>query len=216
MMTSNIAPDPAEPQHSFFAQSVAVYDAIAPQYVARTQDIDLSLERAFFLERLPREPGHRPLVLDAGCGGGRDIQAFLGLGLRVEALDASVELARLAREASGVDVRHLQFSEVSTVGRYDGVWACASLLHLTDAELDDALVRLARSLRGGGALCAMMKIGQGSAEGPDGRWYRFTDEGDLQSRMARAGLVEISSMRSESYIGEPTVWLTMAGRKRDI
>ena len=69
-------------------------------------------------------------ILDFGCGSGRDAKAFLELGFSVEASDGSEELCRRASELTGIPVKRMLFSELSAADRYDGIWACASILHL--------------------------------------------------------------------------------------
>jgi hypothetical protein len=81
----------------------------------------------------------------------------------------------LASAHIGEPVLHLRFSEVAFDGEFDGVWACASLLHLPKAELPDALQRLGRSLKPRGALYASFKYGTFEGE-RDGRHFTDLDE----------------------------------------
>jgi 2-polyprenyl-3-methyl-5-hydroxy-6-metoxy-1,4-benzoquinol methylase len=74
------------------------------------------------------KPGAR--ILDAGCGSGRDLKAFSERGYQVVGLDASELMVRLAREHSDQQVHHLAFQEVTYKEEFDGIWACASLLHV--------------------------------------------------------------------------------------
>ena len=111
-------------------------------------------------------------ILDAGCGSGRDAIAFVKRGFEVTAFDGSVELARLASDRTGLSILHLTFDEIAWRDEFDGVWACASLLHLPSRELQAALQRLVHALRLGGVLYVSMKAGQSEGE-REGRW--FTD-----------------------------------------
>ncbi len=99
------------------------------------------------------------MILDAGCGSGRDAKAFLERGYTVSAFDASPVLARLATVHTGLP-------------RFDGIWACASLLHVPLADLPDVFQRLDRALKPGGVLYASWKSGQGERQDGD---RRFTD-----------------------------------------
>lgn len=69
-------------------------------------------------------------IFDAGCGSGRDTKAFAERGYQVTAMDASAEMAALAEEFSGQPVRVMRFQAVDYVEAFDGIWTCASLLHV--------------------------------------------------------------------------------------
>jgi len=126
----------------------AWYAANAERFFADT--VNSAAERMFaaFLPYLPE--GGR--ILDAGCGSGRDAKAFLQRGFAVTAIDASPQLARLASQHAGIEVQVMRFSDVAWSDRFDGIWACASLLHVPRAELPATLRRLVGALKPGGVL----------------------------------------------------------------
>ena len=70
--------------------TVAYYNDNAEAFFSDTAGVDMSDLHRRFLQGIP-EGG---LILDAGCGSGRDSKAFLGSQYRVRAFDASPELAR--------------------------------------------------------------------------------------------------------------------------
>lgn len=137
------------------AQTILYYDTHAQDFVAQTGAIDLSTLYPPFFDLLT--PGG--LVLDAGCGSGRDTQAFLQLGCRVIAMDASAEMVRAAQQRTGLPVRQQTFAEIDEVEVFDGIWANASLLHISLEGLPAILTRLARALKPGGVLYASFKHG---------------------------------------------------------
>ena len=150
--------------------NVRYYDEHARAFFDGTVGVDLAALHEAFLARLPAGAA----VLDAGCGSGRDARAFAARGCAVTAFDASAELAALASAHCGFSVAVRTFAQVDEVGAYDGVWACASLLHEPHSEVAAALSRLWRALRPGGWLYASFKEGDGErAQG--GR--TFTDAG---------------------------------------
>ncbi|MDC3379516.1 class I SAM-dependent methyltransferase [Planctomycetota bacterium] len=136
------------------------YEDNAEDFARRTVDVDVSHLRERFLEHVP--PGGH--ILDAGCGSGRDGRAFQDAGYQVTAIDASPALARIASKHVGQEVRVLRFQDVDFESQFDGVWACASLLHVPEAELGEVLRRLARSLVPGGACYMSFKLGEGERE----------------------------------------------------
>lgn len=144
------------------------YDKNAREFAAGTAEVDFSQIQNRFLELLP--PGAR--ILDFGCGSGRDTKYFLKRGFRAEAVDGSEELCRLASEYTGIQVKKLLFQELDETERYDGIWACASVLHLKRNELPDVIRRICRALRSGGILYVSFKYGDFEGE-RNGRY--FTD-----------------------------------------
>jgi SAM-dependent methyltransferase len=170
--------------------AVEYYNANAEEFFARTVDADMSELQTRFAARLP--PGGR--VLDAGCGSGRDARAFREMGLQVSAIDGSAEMAKLARAYAGIPVQVMDFREVAWREAFDGIWACASLLHLKPVDLPGAVRRLRDALVPGGHL--EMSFQYGDAEGVvHGRWFTNLDEARAEALIARAGglrLIETS------------------------
>ncbi|WP_462330101.1 class I SAM-dependent methyltransferase [Thiohalocapsa halophila] len=73
---------------------------------------------------------------------------------------------------------------------FDGIWACASLLHVPAAELPDAMQRLCRALKPGGVIYASFKYGSGERE-HHGRRFTDLDEPGLSALLRRVpGLAE--------------------------
>lgn len=144
------------------------YRQNAQRFFTDTASVDMSALYPPFIDCLP--PGAR--ILDAGCGSGRDVKAFSEMGFIVEAFDASAELVALARQLSGKAVMQMRFQDVDAVEKYDGIWCCASLLHVSEAELPGVMTKLAIALKPGGVGYLSFKHGRGERE-KDGR--RFTD-----------------------------------------
>ncbi len=107
-----------------------------------------------FLERMPA--GGK--ILDAGCGSGRDTRYFLQHGYLVEAFDASAEMCQLASEYTGQKVHHRTFDEVHGILVFDGVWACASLLHVRRDSIDAVLRKLCCALKVNGVMFVSFKL----------------------------------------------------------
>lgn len=147
------------------------YDTNAASFFATTVGVDLSELRARFLARV-RPGGH---ILDAGCGSGRDAKAFAEQGFGVTAVDASAALAHLASQHCGFAVQVRTFDDVDEVEAYDGIWCCASLLHVPAAEIPRILRALWGALKPGGALYVSFKRGEGTRE-KDGRSFTDADE----------------------------------------
>ncbi len=153
-------------------ETLAYYDRHAVTFFAQTANVDMSALHERFLMHI--QPGG--LVLDAGCGSGRDAKAFLERGYRVAAFDASPRLAQLASEYLGQTVAAHTFADITKQSFYDGIWACASLLHLPLAEIPVALLRLWAALKPEGAFYLSFKLGEGERN-QEGR--HFTDANEV-------------------------------------
>lgn len=120
---------------------------------------------------------HGARILDLGCGSGRDTLAFRHLGFDVVPVDGSEGMCRIASEFTGSDVRRLDFLDLDYIDEFDGVWACASLLHLRPEEILEAMGLVRRALRSGGVFFLSFKEGDFCGY-RDGRWYTdMTTEG---------------------------------------
>lgn len=144
------------------------YQQNANAFVEGTVSADMYDARKRFLRMLPAHA----LVLDFGCGSGRDAKAFLEQGYKVDAVDGSVELCRRASEVIGQPVKQMLFEDLSAVEQYDGIWACASILHLPRRELAVVLQKISDALKPNGVLYTSFKYGD--FEGIRGGRY-FTD-----------------------------------------
>ena len=113
--------------------SIDYYNKYAAKVFEETVDQDMSEIRTEFLNLL--EEGDT--ILDLGCGSGRDSLIFYELGYDVTAMDASEEMCKLAEIHTGLEVLHMTFEEMDFDSVFDGIWACASLLHVPEKELSD-------------------------------------------------------------------------------
>jgi len=159
------------------AQTSEYYERNAENYFKATRDADLSALYERFTRALPVGGS----ILDAGSGSGRDTLAFFRRGYKVGAIDSSPALSHLSTRLTGLRARVVRFQELEDEEEYDGVWACASLLHVPEAELPDAIGRLVRALKPGGMLYMSFKLGAGERVTEDGR--SFTDM--TESRLHR-------------------------------
>jgi SAM-dependent methyltransferase len=164
------------------ATSADWYEANAEAFFARSIDAAILDQQRAFADLLP--PGGH--VLDAGCGSGRDAKLFAEWGFQVTATEAAPSLAALASAHAGLQVRVMTFDQIEWVETFDGVWACASLLHVPRADLPDALRRLARALAPRGVLFMSFKYGREEREA-NGRRFTDMDEALAHDLLAAVG-----------------------------
>jgi SAM-dependent methyltransferase len=164
-----------------------------------------------FLKLLP-EGAH---VLDAGCGSGRDSRSFLEKGYEVTAFDASEALVALASEHAGIPVLRMRFDELHFEESFDGVWACASLLHVPQREMDGAISNLSRSLKPGGVFYASFRYGDGESVVEDGRLFNNYTEHTFRVLLGGHPEIEIVNLWRGEGIQRPDVfWLNVLLRKK--
>jgi SAM-dependent methyltransferase len=188
------------------ADTQSFYEENARSYFESTVGIDVSGLRERFLNYVPAEG----LILDAGSGSGRDTQAFRALGYEVEAFDSSPALAELSTKLTGVQTQVRTFETFHEPARFDGIWACASLLHVSEKALPEVLASLRRALKFQGALYVSFK--EGGAESTDKEGRRFTNLTLQRLELLLGSLTNIQirelwSHRAKSSSKQGEVWV---------
>ncbi|WAR43558.1 class I SAM-dependent methyltransferase [Methylomonas rapida] len=187
------------------------YNTQAPQYVAETVDLDVSNIRNLFLNHIP-EGGH---ILDLGCGSGRDSRFFLAHGCSITAVDASDELANLASEFIGQPVENLSFQEIDYLEAFDGIWACASLLHCPKSAMGGVMQRMTKALKPNGIIYMSFKYGTDERIDERGRFFNDYTEASMSKLLAEYAelqIVEIFTETKPLRSGFQT-WLNVFARK---
>lgn len=186
------------------------YQDNAQTFFDGTVNVDMSSLYETFTKHLA--PGAR--VLDAGCGSGRDAKAFLEMGYQVEAFDASSAMVELAREHTGLPVQLMTFADVDWKEEFDGIWCCASLLHVPAVELPVVMRRLADALKPGGVGYVSFKYGDGERE-VDGRRFTDMDEVELEILLKTVAWMKIAKMWTtrDQRPGNNEFWLNGILRK---
>lgn len=192
-------------------KTIDFYNAQATQYVAETVDLDVSNIRNLFLNHIP-EGGH---ILDLGCGSGRDSRFFISHGYSVTAVDASDELAALASGFIGQPVKNLLFQELDYLETFEGIWACASLLHCPKSEMGGVMQRMIRALKPNGILYMSFKHGVDERVDERGRFFNdYTEIGmsKLLAEYEELRIIEILTETKPLRSGFQT-WLNVFARK---
>ena len=136
-------------------KTLEYYNQSAHAYAADTLNADVSKLYEFFLSRLPAHA----TILDLGCGSGRDSLHFLREGYRVQSIDGSPEFCKLASQLTGQPVLCRTFEDIDFAEEFDGIWACASILHVPSTRLPLVLENISHALKKGGHLYASFKYG---------------------------------------------------------
>ncbi len=162
------------------------YKEEADKYIKDTADLDMSALHEKFRAHLPDDGS----VLDAGCGSGRDSLAFKKLGYDVYAFDVSEAMVEATKKLAGVNVDKMSFQDMKYDRKFDGIWACASLLHVPRKELSSVFNTLSDCLEDGGVIYASFKYGD-SERTKDGRYFNDLNEELLEKFVAHASHLEV-------------------------
>lgn len=146
------------------------YETNARDYFCATKNVDLAPLWAELEKEL--KPG--ALILDLGCGSGRDLLHFSLHGFRAVGIDYSLNLLKLAAPFSRQpvvlgDIKYLPFSD----NTFDAAWAIGSLLHIPRRLLPSALLQTRRVLKPDSVLFTSVKEGRGETVDSRGRYTVF-------------------------------------------
>lgn len=166
-------------------QTIDYYDQNAQTFIDGTIDVDFTEIQNMFLERLPEHAR----ILDFGCGSGRDTKYFLEHGCMVDAIDGSGELCKLASTYTGIEVKHMLFHELDASEVYNGIWACASILHVKKMELPDIFKKMSQAVKSHGIIYVSFKYGDFEGE-RNGRY--FTDMTEASMAELLKGVTELT------------------------
>jgi SAM-dependent methyltransferase len=150
------------------------YVKAAGAFYQSTVNLDMAELYEPFLKLIP-EGGK---ILDAGCGSGRDALYFKQNGYSVTAFDYSEELVKLASEHTGEMLLCLSFEDMEFEDEFNGIWCCASLLHISRKEMKDVFLGLTKALMNNGFLYASFKYGD-SEEFRNGRFFSNWNEDEI-------------------------------------
>ncbi|MDR7814444.1 MULTISPECIES: class I SAM-dependent methyltransferase [Lacrimispora] len=192
--------------------SIDYYNKYAAKEFEETVNQDMSGIMKEFLDLLKEGD----TILDLGCGSGRDSLSFYELGYDVTPLDASEEMCKLAEIHTGLEVLQMTFEQIDFDNVFDGIWACASLLHTPKKELSDILTKIARALNDKGILYMSFKLGD--FEGFRGKRYFCDLTADSMTELLRDnGRFEIVKLWETEDVrsGHSDVkWLNVLVRKQ--
>ncbi len=195
--------------------TIKTYDLAAEWYAENHWNMGKRFERYYGEVLKILKKGS--LILDAGCGPGRDVLYFLNKGYRVIGVDASEGMIREAKKRAPegtflkMDIEKLRFEK----NTFDCVWACASVLHVRKSGIAKVLKGFKKVLKREGILFITVKkgIGEKIKIYPNGtkRFFAYYAKGELEGLLRNAGFRKIRGYLDKDENGD--VWINYLGRK---
>lgn len=184
-------------------KTIETYDRTVKEYTRNVADLHHKEISINFLEHIPPAGS----ILDLGCGSGRDALIFSQGSYKVTGIDLSIEMIKAARIYAPLatfyqmDMRKLDFKDQS----FDGIWAVASLLHLSKKDISTCLGECRRVLKGKGIIYVGVKEGTGEEFKPDLRYdedaykfYSYFSKEEITSFIENAGFDILSTNSTDT------------------
>ena len=166
------------------------------EFIDDTFSCDMHAAYEMFERYLP-DHAH---ILDVGFGSARDMLHFASEGYDVKGFDLEPCFVERAKEMD-LNAMVSDILSFDTHERFDGIWACASFLHLRRDVIAKQLERYKGFLKSGGVFFVSLKEGD------------FEEKDDLQRHMSYFSEKELKALgfdeirRGEDQRGRPVVWL---------
>lgn len=192
--------------------TIDYYENCALQFKEGTRDHDVRQNLEAFLRHIVGAPPY--VLLDLGCGPGRDLKALTELGHRAIGLEATPAFVAMARADSGCEVWQQDFLRLNLPsGHFDGIYANASLFHVPTQELPRVLGELRTALKPGGVLFSSNPRGDNVEQWRQGRYGAYHDLEGWRRFLSEAGFVELEHYyRPAGLPREQQPWLATVWR----
>jgi len=204
----------------------AIVQVLEDHYIDNTRDFYENSSGGYFnetvnnsmessLEKFIQFMPEKGKIMDLGCGSGRDSKYLMDKGFQVVALDYSPSIVKKASEYLEQDVLEKRIEDIDYQCEFDGIWACASLLHISERILKTVLPKIIRALRTGGVLYTSFKEGNGISIDEKGRYFNNQTVGSFTKLLKSILNTEIIEVwRDESILRDrKQAWISALIRK---
>lgn len=193
----------------FVNKTLDYYNTNAQEYFSKTINVDMVDKYSRFLKYLPKESN----ILDFGCGSGRDSLFFIKNGYKVTAVDGCKQLCKLASRYIGQSVKNIDFLDFNSVNTFDGIWACASLLHVDKETFLKILKNLFTSLKENGVIYLSLKLGADYSSYEGDRFFTYYSEETLYNLLKEIKLSVLEDFRTNDVLNRDIQWINLILRK---
>ncbi len=186
------------------------YSEHSKEYIDNTKDANMTNLYSFFEKYLPT---NSKSILDIGFGSGRDSLYFTSKGLKVLSIDPTPEFCEYGTSI-GLNVECKKAEEIDYCNEFDGIWACASLLHVNSSNLNDVFKRCYKALTHNGVMYCSFKYGTFDGFRND-RHFVDVDEDRIKEFISDTGFILKETMITfDVRPGRDDKWLNIILKKR--
>ena len=189
--------------------STAYYDHNAQAFHDRTINADMSQHQNLFLAHLKSEAR----ILDIGCGVGLDAYFFEQQGHDVLAFDGAQEMVICANQILRQPAKQMFFDEINFDQEFDGAWAAASLLHVSNNELENIFLKIHQALKLKGVFFASFKQGEGELKQEGRTFYYQTQKNLVPHFNTLFDIIEIWTKNDQRTFRSEQIWLNVLLKK---
>ena len=176
-------------------RTIEYYNENADRFISDTQTVSMSEIQKEFLSKIP--DGGK--ILDLGCGSGRDSKVFIDAGYEVVSVDGSMKMCDATSKLTGTVAVCSTFQEYKTTDTFDGIWACASLLHLSINDIEEVVKNLANNLSDNGCFYMSFKYGLYCGE-RNGRFFTDLDEKQFKALIEKIPSLKLDTIKLTSDV----------------
>lgn len=168
-----------------------------------------SIDPASFLNPLVKHLTPGAMILDVGCGSGRDLKWLEDRGFRVTGFERSPGLAALARENVGCTVIEGDFENYDfSLHQADALLLCGALVHIPHERFGAVFKNILKALNQGGRLLISLKEGSGANVNGEGRTFYYWQRAELEAIFVNRGLKVLEFNTNVSRINQRDTWLS--------
>lgn len=160
------------------------YDEHTKEYIDTTKECDMRNLYSFFLNHLKKKEGK---ILDIGFGSGRDMLYFKSLGYDVYGIDPTKSFCDYVRILGLENIECTYVQDMKYENEFEGIWSCASLLHIRKEELSNVFLKCKKALKEDGVMYCSFKYGNFEGIMKD-RYFLYLNEDSIRDYIRNSGL----------------------------
>lgn len=208
---------PSNNMKKYTDETAEVYTKLGKTYLSLVAHATPE-EIHIFCEKMPK----RARILDLGCAGGRDSKIFADRGFDVVGIDLCDPFLEEAKKnvPSGTFLKKDFLDLDLPTTSFDGIWACASLLHLKKTDVGKTMESLYHLLKQGGHIFVGVKQGKGEDRIIDTlsnghhRFFSFYEKEEIETMITNAGFNVLYTKIQPDRTGRAEVkWIMLIAQK---
>ena len=216
-------------ENSNYQKTLEWYENNAQNY-SQKSNLNSSIDYQQLLEFSKLIPTNG-IILDAGCGSGRDTNLFQQQGFNIIGIDISKNL--LVHAKKNYPKLDIQFGDILNLpfenNHFDGVWAHASVVHFDqDSQITKAISEFSRVLKPKGLLHLLVRAQKNNFKtsvsvdsiSNHERFYRNFSKDEIKKILSETGfIIENQLQYNESDLdpnkrpGEGIEWILTTAKK---